>query len=58
MVAKYRTVNDLAAEELRIIPIFNELLTWLLMQEARIIAKRLRSPLGTSIVVVARKKEH
>ncbi len=53
--SKYRTVNDLAADELRIIPIFNELLTWLLMQEARIIAKRVRSPLGTSIVVVARK---
>ena len=55
--SKNRTINDLAAEELRIMPIFNELLTYLLLQETQIIAKRMRSPLGTSIVAVARKKK-
>jgi len=44
------------AAELRIIPIFNGLMTWLLSLEARWIARRRRLPFGTSLLAVARKR--
>lgn len=47
--------HDLAARELRITPVFNEVVALLLAQEARIIARRHPLPIGTSLVAVARK---
>ena len=47
--------HKLAASELHITPIINDLLTWLLMQETRLIARRYALPIGTSLVAVARK---
>jgi hypothetical protein len=46
---------DLAVAELRIIPLFNELLTLLLAGEARIMAQHRRLPIGVSLLAVARK---
>ncbi len=45
----------LSLEELRIVPVLNELLTFLLMQEAKLIKSRRVLPLGTSIIVAARR---
>jgi SAM-dependent methyltransferase len=45
----------LSLEELRIVPILNDLLTFLLMQEAKLIESRRVLPLGTSILVAARR---
>lgn len=47
--------HDLAVGDLRIVPVVNGLLTFLLAQEARAIARRRRLPIGTSLVAVARK---
>lgn len=47
--------HDLSCNELRVVPVFNELLAWLLAQEARAIGRCLRLPIGTSLLVVARK---
>ncbi len=47
--------HDLAVGDLRIAPVVNGLLTFLLAQEARAIARRRRLPIGTSLVAVARK---
>ena len=46
----------LASQELRIRPVFNELLTWLLSLEARLLARHRRLPIGTSLLAVARKQ--
>jgi SAM-dependent methyltransferase len=47
--------RDLVGSELRIIPLINELLGWLLTQESRVIAWGYRLPIGTSLIAVARK---
>jgi len=49
------TRHDLAVAELRIIPLFNELLTLVLAAEARIVSQRRRLPIGVSLLAVARK---
>jgi len=46
--------DDLARSELRIIPFLNRLLLFVLQREADLVARRLRMPLGTSIVAIAR----
>jgi len=48
--------HDLASSELRIMPVVNDLLAWLLAQEARVIARRRSLPIGTSLLAVARKE--
>jgi SAM-dependent methyltransferase len=45
----------LAGQEFRITPVINELLMALLALEVRLIARRRRLPLGTSLLAVARK---
>jgi SAM-dependent methyltransferase len=42
-------------EELRIVPVVNELLTFLLTQEAKLIGSRFVLPFGSSVIVVARR---
>jgi SAM-dependent methyltransferase len=48
--------RDLALGELRIVPVLNGVLTWVLSQEARLMARRRRLPVGTSIVALARRR--
>lgn len=48
--------HDLAARELRIRPLVNGLLAFLLAQEGRVIARRRRLPIGTSLLAIARKE--
>jgi SAM-dependent methyltransferase len=50
-----RRVHELAASELRVTPVVNELMGWLLGLEARSIARRRRLRIGTSLLAVARK---
>jgi SAM-dependent methyltransferase len=45
--------HELAQNELRIVPIVNDALVWVLLQEARLVGRRHRLPVGTSLVVVA-----
>jgi SAM-dependent methyltransferase len=52
-----RSANDQASDELRIVPVVNELFTWLLTQEARLIIARKRIPFGTSLIAIARKTQ-
>ena len=47
---------DLMSGELRIIPVVNELLTWMLSWEVRLLAGRCRLPIGTSLLAIARKE--
>jgi len=47
----------LTLEELRIVPVVNELLTFVLMQEARLIKSRVVLPFGTSLIVAARRMQ-
>lgn len=47
--------RDLALDELRIVPVVNNLLTFLLIQEARLVTRRRRLPLGASLLAIARK---
>jgi SAM-dependent methyltransferase len=47
--------SGIATDELRIVPVFNEVLTAMLLLESRFIARRWRLPLGTSILALARK---
>jgi SAM-dependent methyltransferase len=47
--------HALAQNELRIVPIVNDVLTWVLSQEARLIDIRRRLPFGTSVLMVAKK---
>lgn len=49
--------SDIAAYELRIIPVLNNLLAFLLNREVSIIARRYHLPIGTSLLAVARKEE-
>jgi len=48
--------HDLASSELRIMPVVNDLLVWLLAQEVDVIARRRPLPVGTSLLAVARKE--
>lgn len=47
-------VEKLATNELRIRPVVNEALGWVLKQEARLITRRRRLPVGTSLLAIAR----
>jgi SAM-dependent methyltransferase len=47
--------HNLSSRELRITPVINELLTWMLSQEARLVLKRRKLPVGSSLIAVARK---
>lgn len=47
--------HGLARQELRIVPVLNGLLTFLLIQEIHFIARRRRLPIGTSLLAIARK---
>ena len=52
---KPEEVRDLARKELRIMPVINGLLTFLLAQERHSVARRWRLPIGASLLAVARK---
>lgn len=47
--------DDLAQQELHIIPVINRTLELILAQESYLIARRYRLPIGTSLLVMARK---
>ena len=47
--------SQLAQGELRIMPVLNNFLTFLLSAEARLIVRRRRLPAGTSLLAVARR---
>ena len=47
--------DDLAARELRIVPVFNDFVALLLAQEARVIARHRSLPIGTSLLAIARR---
>lgn len=47
----------LALEELRVVPVLNGLLTFLLTQEAKLIRSRIALPFGSSLIVSARRKQ-
>ena len=47
--------RNLASGELRITPVVNDLLCLLLAQEANMISRRRRLPIGTSLLAIARK---
>jgi SAM-dependent methyltransferase len=50
-----RRTRDLAALDLRIVPVVNDLLTFVQMLEARLLARRYNLPIGSSLIAVARK---
>lgn len=50
-----KAADAMALGELRIVPVVNDALYGLLSQESRIVARRKRLPLGTSLLAVARK---
>jgi SAM-dependent methyltransferase len=50
-----KNAKDLAYGELRIVPIVNELLGFIISQEFRLIARKCKIPIGTSILAMARK---
>jgi SAM-dependent methyltransferase len=50
----YGDVYELAMAEFRIPPVVNDLLAWILSQEARVIARRRPLPFGTSLLAIAR----
>lgn len=52
--AKPADADDLATNELRIVPGMNAALYWLLKQEARLLARRARLTFGSSLLAVAR----
>jgi len=47
--------TELASDELRIVPLVNPLLRFVLSQEARVVARRRKLPFGTSLIAVARR---
>ncbi len=49
-------VEALAKQELAIVPVLNQVLTFLLSGEARLIARRWKLPVGTSLLAVARRR--
>jgi SAM-dependent methyltransferase len=50
-------VHDMAVNELRIVPVANDVLAWLLTREAWFISHHIRIPFGTSLIAIARKVE-
>ncbi|MDZ7267789.1 MAG: class I SAM-dependent methyltransferase [candidate division KSB1 bacterium] len=46
---------ELAHRELRVMPVINEVLHFLLAQEAHLIARRVQLPMGTSILALAKR---
>jgi SAM-dependent methyltransferase len=46
---------EMSQQELRVVPLLNELMGAVLRQEERLIARRRRLPIGTSLLVIARK---
>jgi SAM-dependent methyltransferase len=50
--------RDPVLDDLRIVPVLNGCLAWLLGCEARLVAARGRLPFGTSILAVARSRSH
>lgn len=48
--------HALAAEELRVVPVVNNILTGILSLEARLIGARRRLPIGTSLLAIAQKR--
>lgn len=55
-VGSANRVDKLASRELRVVPVFNDLMSMLLALEERLIARRRRLPIGTSLLAIARKK--
>jgi SAM-dependent methyltransferase len=51
------SAQDRSSQEFRLLPVVNSVLTWLLSLEAKWIYRGHSVPLGTSLVVVARKAE-
>jgi hypothetical protein len=49
--------RNLLFRELRIVPLVNDLLAWLLSREVPVIARRRKIALGTSLLAIARKDE-
>jgi SAM-dependent methyltransferase len=47
--------RELTMRELRITPVFNNIMYWMLVQEARLIALKHRIPIGTSIIAIAQR---
>lgn len=47
--------RDFALAELRTVPLVNNVLAFLLSQEARLVTRRRRLPIGTSLLAIARK---
>jgi SAM-dependent methyltransferase len=48
--------SAVVSRELHVFPWLNELLSWLLRSEARLLARRWTLPLGTSLLALARKR--
>jgi SAM-dependent methyltransferase len=51
----HATNSDLAIRELRVVPVVNTLLLWLLRLENCLIARRWSLPVGTSLLAIARR---
>ena len=51
-----KRVDELAAAELRVLPGVNLVMKFLLKLENRLLARRVRLPLGTSLIAVARRR--
>jgi SAM-dependent methyltransferase len=49
--------RELSLEDLRIVPVVNGLLTFVLLQEARLIKSRFVLPFGSSLIVAAKRME-
>jgi hypothetical protein len=50
-------VHDMSVNELRIVPVANDVLAWLLTREAWFVSHHIRIPFGTSLIAIARKIE-
>lgn len=54
---KRKNIYELTQNELRLVPVINDVLAWALAQEGHVIARDIRIPFGTSLLVVARKDQ-
>jgi SAM-dependent methyltransferase len=52
---KDKLVHDMSVDELRIVPVANEVMTWLLTREAWFVSHHMHLPFGTSLIAIARK---
>jgi SAM-dependent methyltransferase len=52
---EHADLAEAVRRELRIVPVMNDMLSFLLEQESRWVARRRRLPFGTSLVAIARK---